>query len=415
MKYYSRWIGFFFLFITHVPPPINSHESIDISQVVQVSFDQPTRLLLLDGDDGTVACRIYGDLMSATIPRFSDNWTLESATRSLLRMKNLTAVRGIPGASMVGPVDYLGNLEEPHKYLYTIQNEFPPIFYRSPITNENGEKDSDLKEFDSSVITIVKAHWISGGESSSIKEKKLEYNVTRKHLRQSLFLNPGLLEIDRSLIELKYFDPRGVDLSSFKARLVDNTIPFQITKRKLPSKDDYRLVTYLYEPFYADWQVQKGSGLFLEKHRFSQTITPLTSNSSGFVTLARTNENPDELELIGIQIPYAYTLIIEEGCIHGDTTLSGFFMMGMTSDHTTMRTADTVFLKYPETKENVGMVMVGIENNEKAIFLNDFSSVVTPPYVIYQNATESDREMFRRLTQEKSFIFNPFSREYWHD
>src|SRR5438045_4085077 len=114
MKYCSTWIGFFFLLITNVPSPIDSHESIDISQVVQVSFDQPTRLLLLDGDDGTVACRIYGDLMSATIPRFSDNWTLESATRSLLRMKNLTAVRGIPGASMVGPVDYLGNLEEPH-------------------------------------------------------------------------------------------------------------------------------------------------------------------------------------------------------------------------------------------------------------------------------------------------------------
>lgn len=404
MKHCSLCAEFFFLLTASFPSPIYS-ESTETSQA---SFDEPTRLLLLDGDDGTVACRVYGNLMSATIPRFSDNWTVESATRSLLRMKNLTAVRGVPGASMVGPVDYFGNLEEPHKYLYTIQNEFPPIFYRRPVVDEKWEKDSNLKKFDNSVVTIVKAYWISGEEGDSIKEKKVEYNVTQKHLRQSLFLNPGLLEIDRSLIELKYFDPRGVDLSSFKARLVDNNIPFQITKRKLPSKDDYRLVTYLYEPMYADWQIQNGSGLFLEKHRFSQTITPLTPNSSGFVALARTNENSDELELIGIQIPYAYTLIIEEECIHGDTTLNGFFMMGMTSDHTTMRTANTVFLKYPETKENVGMVMIGVEENEKRIPLME------PPYVIYKDATENDRETFRRLTKGKSFIFNPFSREYWH-
>jgi hypothetical protein len=267
-----KYILIFFLL---TQSPIYAHENTDISQMTQASFYEAKRLLLLDGDDGTVACRIYGNLMSVTIPMFSDNWTVESASRSFLRMKNLSAVRGVPGASMVGPVDYFGNLEEPHKYLYTIQDGFPPIFYRRAITDGNWENDSHLKEFDSNVVTVVKAHWISGEKSDSIKQKQLEYNVTQKHLRQSLFLHPGLLEIDRTLVELKYFNPIGVDLSSFKARLVDNSLPFHITKRELPAKDDYRLVTYLYEPIYASWQVQSGSGLFLEKHRFSQTITPL--------------------------------------------------------------------------------------------------------------------------------------------
>ncbi len=373
----------------------------------KASFDEPKRLLLLDGDDGTVACRVYGSLMSATIPRFSDNWTLESATRSLLRMSNLTAVRGTPGASMVGPIDYLGNLEDPHEYLYTITNGFPPVVYREPAGEE---KTADLKAFDESVVTTVKAHWISG-EEAVMQEKKIAYNVTPKHLKQSLFLNPGFLEIDRNRIDLIYFDPRGVDLNSFKARLVDNSEPFQITKKRLPPKDDYRLVTYLYEPFYATWQIEQGSGVFLEKHKFSQTITPLTANCSGFVALARTNENLDELELIGIEIPYGYTLIIEEDCIHGDTTLCGFFMMGMTSDHTTMRTADTVFLKHPETKTNVGMRLLG--GQEPSIPFRDFSWLEVPPYVIYKNAKRSDRDTFKQLTQGKNFIFNPFSREYW--
>ncbi len=388
-----------------------SRHQNDNHSPTQVSFNEPKRLLFLDGDDGSIACRVYGNLMSATIPKFSNNGVLESATRSLLRMKNLTAIRGIPGASMVGPIDYLGNLEEPHKYLYTIQNGFPPLFTRIPIPDEYNEQNFNYKELDPSVITLITANWIAGKTGDGIKEKKAEYNITKKHLKQSLFRNPGFLEIDRELIKLKYFDARDVDLSSFKARLVNNSIPFQITKNELSSKDDYRLVTYLYEPLYADWQTQNGSGLFLEKHDFSQTMTPVTPHSSGFVALARTNDHLDQLELIGVYIPYGYTLIIDEGCIHGDTTLNGLFMMGMTSDHVTMRSADTVFLKYPQTRRNAKMIMDGLEIANES--LSNESSFAPPPYVIYKNATDDDRENFHHLTKGKSFIFNPFSREYW--
>ena len=372
------------------------------------SFEEPKRLLLLDDSDGTVACRIYGSLLSGTLPRFSDHGVLESATRSLLRMRNLTAVRGVPGASMVGPGDYLGNLEEPHQYLYTIKNQFPPLFYREPISQETQDLNVPTQELSPAMITKVKTSWISGKESDIIWEKEREYNVTERQRKQSLFLDPGLLEVDRRQIELSYFDPRGVDLSSFKARLVNNQVPFQITKKPLPPKDDYRLVTYLYEPLYAAWQVEHGSGLFLEKHKFSQTITPITPDSEGFVALARTTETRGELELIGVQIPYGYTLVIEEDCIHGDTTLNGFFMMGMTSDHTTMRTADTVFLKDFETKKNVSMILQARDSAPKAA-----SSDALLPYVIYQSSADADREKLREIAYKYNFIFNPFSREYW--
>lgn len=374
-----------------------------------ITFPESKRLLLLDGDEGTVACRIYGTLLSGTIPRFSDNGTLESATRSLLRMKNLTAVRGIPGASMVGPIDYFGNLEDPHQYLYTIENNFPPLFYRQPISENQTNELAHLKPLDPHFMTTIKANWVRGKDYDTIQEKQEHYRVTKKHLRQSLFLEPGLLELEQEFIELQWFDPRDVDLSSFKARLVNNQTPFQITEKPLPSKDEYRLITYLYEPLYADWQAKNGSGHFLEKHQFSQTMTPLTPDSVGYVVLARTNEAPEELELIGIQIPYGYTLIIEDGCIHGDTTLNGLFMMGMTSDHTTMRTADTVFLKYPESRENVKITMIGQGDTP----ITDHSFNVPPPYVIYKDATQADRNTFYKLTAGQSFIFQPFSREYW--
>lgn len=375
-----------------------------------VTFDEPKRLLLLDGEDGTVACRIYGHLMSGTLPRFSDNWTIESATRSLLRMQNLTAVRGYSGAGMMGPLDYFGNLEEPHKYFYTIKNQFPPVFFRELIAEAPPQEALLFKELGSHFFTVVKAHWVSGKEEGPIREKKREYNIDSNRLQYSLFIDPGLLEVETNPIELQFFDPRGVDLTPFKARLVNNEVPFQITGKELPSKDDYRLVTYLYEPMYAEWQIEHGSGLFLEKHKFSQTITPLHPDAQGYVALARTNENPDELEMIGVQIPYGYTLVIEEDCIHGDTTLSGFFMMGMTSDHTTMRTADTVFLKCLKTKKNAKMVMRG----EQSLSSSDYAVTVPPPYAVYQSASEIERMRFWQLTYGQSFIFNPFSREYWH-
>jgi hypothetical protein len=326
-----------------------------------------------------------------------------------MRMNHLTAVRGEPGASMVGPIDYLGNLEESHKYFYTIENQFPPLFYGQKITEAEQKIACELRELDPKFLTVVKANWIRGKEYPQIKEKKTEYKFDKKHLRQSLFRDPGLLEIEQSLIALKYFDPREVNLSSFRCKIVDNQTPFQITKKRLSSKDHYRIVTYLYEPLYADWQVEKGSGLFLEHHQFSQTITPITPESRGYVVLARTNEQDDELELIGVQIPYGCTLVIEEGCIHGDTTLSGFFMMGMTSDHTTMRTADTVFLKCSRTKQNVRMAMIGLE----ACSTSKDSLEIPPPYVIYKNATKEDLEKFRQLTSGKDFIFTPFSKKYW--
>src|SRR5690242_11290945 len=63
----------------------DAESPLSARDITVASYTPPARLLLLEGNYGTVACRIYG-LLSKTIPRFSDNWTLESATRSLLRM-----------------------------------------------------------------------------------------------------------------------------------------------------------------------------------------------------------------------------------------------------------------------------------------------------------------------------------------
>lgn len=51
-------------------------------------------------------------------------------------------------------------------------------------------------------------------------------------------------------------------------------------------------------------------------------------------------------------MPYGTTLLVEVGCIHGDSTLTGTYSMAMTGDHEAMATADTVYLKNRTTRLN---------------------------------------------------------------
>lgn len=117
-------------------------------------------------------------------------------------------------------------------------------------------------------------------------------------------------------------------------------------------------MSYFYELDYASEQVKNGGGLFLETHEFAQTITPIDRHSKGFVTLARfVDKTKKQLEMIAVEIPYGYTIIIDKYCIHGDTNLDGMFMMCMTSNHVTMQTANTVFLKSSAHRENINIVI----------------------------------------------------------
>lgn len=361
------------------------------------------RVLFLDGDKGSVGCRVKGDL-TRTTPHFSEHYRVELASRSLARMRNLSAIRGTPGASMVGPADYYGNLEAPHDKLYTIDinNGVPMVYHQSresPL--ESIEKEQILPEN----IVSVDARWISGKDKAGIAAALPKYTGGQS-FGESLFDDPGILEIQgEPTLRFTAFDATKVDLSSFKARLVANDKPFKITDANLPPSDEYRAVSFLYEPEYGSNQVTQGGGLFLETHSFAQTITPLDEHAKGFVTLGRWAKN-GKLELISFEVPYGFTLIVEENSIHGDATLNGMFMMCMTSNHITMQSADSVFLKNPDVCKNVDVVMDG-----SILPQNPTTPLAPRPYVMHD--CRYDVSDFLKETKDLPFIFNPFSKGYW--
>lgn len=309
------------------------------------------RLLSLKGEDGVIKCRVRG-LSKNLLPTRSENGVFEYFYRTYARTRNLTAVRGSEeGSRMLGPCDYFGNLEKPHLHEYTIQiKDGVPVFMQQ-IAAQN---PVNVLKTVQAPATRLDAQWLSAGDPLIA-----QINPHQQLFGESLFENKGILRIGGgSHFEIERFDAREVDLSPYKARLVSNSDPFHITKVAVPSSDDYRVVTYKYETNYAEKQVREGGGLFVETHSFAQTITPLEEDSKGFVTLARwTNEKRDQLDLIGVEIPFGFTLVVEEFAIHGDTNLDGMFIMCMTSNHVTMQTADTVFLKNSETHANISLTI----------------------------------------------------------
>lgn len=359
----------------------------------------PYRTLVLDGENGKVACRIRG-LGTKTFPRFSKARNLECALRSHARMRNLIAVRGSKkNARMVGPCDYYGNLERPDKHRYTIDiYKGTPVFLKEKVSKYRKKEKIELQPIDN-LPTALKVQWHKGTDPNTQEVKKKYETHGNPVIGESLFPNSGILEIEGAKkIKVKKFDARKYDLSPFKARLVKNNTPFQITKDKISALDEYRAVSYLYEPDYADDQVQNGGGLFLETHKFAQTMTPLDKDSKGFVTLGRwKDEAHTELEIIAVEIPFGYTLLIDKYCIHGDTNLNGMFMMCMTSNHVTMRTADTVFLKHKDSGENAEILINRAKKSSKKTKLS--------PIAGFDN--EPDTKKFDKEANHHNPILNP--------
>lgn len=476
------------------------------------------RILMLDGTDGTVACRVYGHETSSVLPQLSKFGTVECGLRSRLRMQNLVAVRGRPGASMVGPSEYIGNLESPHLHRYTIDASARPIpvikrypLYDAtdlPIAPEWAVPTVDQKSKSaghvaktafvtkttfpppgpslpsasgSSTLTCSAAAAVSStrGSSSVVDEKTISrptlsgnstpnrlstgarpvsvpanvgskkhaarneksletaadptphvvtigakwisgreatepmYDAARTVLGGSLFPNSGVLLVDKEKIDLPRCDATSLDLSSFRARLVPNHVPFVVTWRPLPKSDEYRAVTYFYEKGYGvQQQAEGGGGLFLERHPFSQAITPLHPHCSGFVTLARETKTANQLDLLAIAIPFGHTLLVDDDCIHGDATLVGGYCMLMTSNHVTMSLANTVFLKVNGTSKNVQMQLCPSSATQESETKWPSTKQPIDPLVIFKHSRDSQVDFLKRAHGAK-FMFNPLSSGYW--
>jgi hypothetical protein len=496
--------------------------------------DQPQyRLLALEGESGCVFCRLHDPRSRSRLPQLSDKGVVECATRTLLRMANVTAVRQLDRrASMVGPGDYFCNVERPGHFCFTIElptANMPPA-RRFPRWREHPLSAQVTRTAASCVglravrpgtdSVVVDATWVSGRQFPREVARRAalyrERHGVEKALGDSLFDSPGLLEVSdprdpaRSVIEFPSAavdDATALDLAPFRCRLVRNDQPFLLHNERngegggveTDPKDDPRPVTYEYKPGYAKRCVGGGAseggdsaaaGLFLEHHwGFRQTMTPLDPLCGGFIVVARfadgrngladyeedgrrgppifrdaDNDDGDatprrptirRLEMLAVRVPFGWTIIIDPGCIHGDSTFRGLYMMAMTTNHVAMATADTVFVKHAATKRNVDFVCADSDAPLDLTTLHGgapacclmlpppigngggggggggdgggiggggrggappvvFPAVASPPpIVVFRDASVDELARFDEATRGVNFVMQPFSKTSW--
>jgi hypothetical protein len=295
-------------------------------------------------------------------------------------MKNLVVCRGQDSSNvMIGPCDYFGSLENIQNKWYSIKIVDNVIsFYQAEpeLIEQNLPYCTNF--------TLLKGEWISHSLENS---------------ENSLFPKPGILKFTTTerIIHIPKFDATRFNLQSFGARMVLNDSSFQMIEndrlQHYPNEayDDLRVISYKFGPHYTNYQFQT-NGLFLEHHKFIQTMTPLNETASGFVLLARLIN--DYYFIIAVPIPFGYTLILDPDCIHGDSTLCGYYCMCMTSNHTSMATANTVFLRN--------------SNDETILFkMNEDVPRSSNSFITCKNL------IYNYPGFAISSIFNPFAKGYW--
>jgi len=385
--------------------------------------------------------RVYGDCgtISGLLYDSSQGWlSLECASRTLSNLYNLHTCRGCItkstgadeiekhsvldlSASMSGPHHYLGHIDpRDHVMVHIPQTSMDGKSYKyglptyTSYTINTGDNHKliqpsylDLPTHKPKsripgeiiyTLPVEKWKWISGKDMTSILKKRYNVSISDdkyykdKYINtatgtlatDSLFPNPGILELGVSEIQLRIINPDpdtndGVeyDFAEFGAQLVRNSQPWQFRQSGIQAnphaQHKLRLITYYYGARYVDDYLMKprktadringcGSGLFIERHEFIQAITPINSDCYGFVILGRELKTWTGrivgLELIGVQVPFGWTLLVEPWAIHGNSNLVGLYSMAMTGNHEAMQTVDTVFLKNHNNGANVKVVAI---------------------------------------------------------
>lgn len=350
---------------------------------MQVTFTEPKRLIYFIGHPN--------EKNSALITQICNNYSTifelynsECATRTLYNLYNLHAVRGlldngklIFNSSMSGPHHYFGYINPTKCHTIKIVNNMPVYI------QENNIKPSYYKKLtinSHQKVIINNYNWIKGNVLLNKLPDYISNNIINVETGQvdSLFDKPGIIELTEENIDIPVIiNAYMYDLSKFRAQIVKNDTPFSFNQLEIQkynhAQHKLRVITYNYGDNYLDNYLMSGNGVFIEKHEFIQAITPMNEKCGGYVIFGYENNN--SMELIAVTIPFGYTLLVEPWAIHGDSTLTGMYMMAMTGNHNAMKTADTVYIKNRQTLNNVKITTTlpkieGLEGNKMLLTSN---------------------------------------------
>jgi hypothetical protein len=296
-----------------------------------------------DEKNSRMICKIYAGFESCASLLHDQEWT----QRTLDNLSNLHVCRGNidsenvrlqPESAMSGPHHYFGYLEPEKAYLFHFTDEdgFPTFTPTFTIPDQVHNK-------------------LPLPNSFPLRLKKEDYSWqshTQPSNPFSLFQSPGIFWSKFTKLHIPtLYAASCFDLSIFNISLINSEnepIYFNSTFIKPEANDRLRLITYHFGSRYYENFCLKQNGIFLERHDFVQGVTPMNRECGGTIIVGRIIPETEELQLIQVYIPFGFVLILHPNAIHGDSTLTGLYLMMMSGNHNVMQLSDTVFLRHTQ-------------------------------------------------------------------
>lgn len=225
-----------------------------------------------------------------------------------VKLLNLVSVDRSDGAE-VGPTEYLGKVK-PHANFV-----IKPTHDSQTVTIHSTRKKFQHKRGKTSPHVmyspyIGKPQWI------------FKNNPQAQDDDANVFGASGIVRFPRlSALQIPYVNALDMTAKLYKDFGVQ-LIPFNAPLP--PMSHTTYFVTYELNDTFIKKYVhhKKGPGIFIEHHKFTHYLTPATPMTHGPIVVGRLMRD-GRTKLIGVDVPYGYTLVIPGGCLHNDWYVVG--------------------------------------------------------------------------------------------
>jgi hypothetical protein len=256
------------------------------------------------------------------------------AKKPPIKLLNIVSVNRGDGSG-IGPTEYIGAVSPNVHYMIKPRSNIQGIMLHSSRLKFNHQRSRKRHHVVYDPF-IGNPKWIFDSTSS-----KSDANV---------FGASGVVHFNRtSALQIPFVNALDIIPQLYRDFKVE-LIPFGSVLP--PMKHPTYFVTYELNDTFVNKYVhhKKGPGIFIEHHKFTHYLTPATPTSHGPIVIGKLmnqSNKSGKMKLIGVDVPYGYTLVIPGGCLHNDWYFTGKLSTTITTDDQ----AQTVFVQGRDSRK----------------------------------------------------------------
>jgi hypothetical protein len=230
-----------------------------------------------------------------------------------------------------GPTEYFGRIDPKKRYYISWNSESSHISLNN-VTKKHKKPKVKIHEDKADVKPLkVKIKWHEGKYESTSTDNT------------NVFGPSGFIKIRREKVLEKIPLYHALDCRNYLVKYYGiKLIPYGDELPPIDVNKSIEMVTYeIHEDFVSSFvHCDSCYGIFLEYHEFPHYITLSSPETRGPLVIGKLLDN-NYIELIGIEVPFGYTLFIPKNVVHNDWYVVGKITTTVTVDEE----SNTAFLR----------------------------------------------------------------------